>query len=467
MCGYCYQQAKRTTGRCACGHDGVLPGFVDNAPACRRCTGIWLNVDCVSCGSEAELYSAGRCWHCTLTDMVDHLLTNPQTQQIQPQLIPLADALKSMTRAASGITWLKKPQVQSILLELARGDTIAHKDLDTMTSVRTREHIRALLVEHGCLDPRDDYMHAFTQWCKTALTRVTSVEHRAITQRYIRWRHIKRFNTVEVVTQGRFLTSKQRVTVAINFLNYLTENGISLSAIDQGHLDAWQSTGPSTRLLAIDFLTWAKKSRLVSPTLRIESHKRGNSSKLNAQQQHQAMKATLQPHDLSPRDQALSILVLVFGQPMNRAVALTWQQVHVTDELVQVRLGEIDITLPPPLDEPFRALHTNPSHNQTAAHPNSDWIFPSTKPGHHIGPQTMSTRLKQLYAARAARLGTLQEITKTTPIAIIAQSLGYSPSTIETHSVSAATQYGRYMNDIDVDLRKAQQNTVEMLEFPE
>ena len=29
VCGYCYQQAKRTRGTCVCGHEGVLPRRID------------------------------------------------------------------------------------------------------------------------------------------------------------------------------------------------------------------------------------------------------------------------------------------------------------------------------------------------------------------------------------------------------------------------------------------------------
>ena len=66
ICVYCYQQAKRTRGTCACGHQGVLPGLIAGAPACRDCSGVRLNVDCRSCGAEDELYDAGRCWSCVL-----------------------------------------------------------------------------------------------------------------------------------------------------------------------------------------------------------------------------------------------------------------------------------------------------------------------------------------------------------------------------------------------------------------
>ena len=104
VCGYCYQQAKRTRGICACGHEGVLPGLIDNQPACRRCSGIRLNVDCRTCGAEDELHSGGRCWTCVLGNVVDDLLTDPATGAIANDLIPLAAALKSMKRANSGLT---------------------------------------------------------------------------------------------------------------------------------------------------------------------------------------------------------------------------------------------------------------------------------------------------------------------------------------------------------------------------
>ncbi|WP_312854231.1 HNH endonuclease [Tsukamurella spumae] len=68
ICGYCYQQAKRTRGTCECGHTGVLPGRVDGRPACRACAQITLNIDCVRCGAEDEIYRASLCWPCALSD---------------------------------------------------------------------------------------------------------------------------------------------------------------------------------------------------------------------------------------------------------------------------------------------------------------------------------------------------------------------------------------------------------------
>jgi hypothetical protein len=84
ICGYCYQQAKRTRGTCRCGHEGVSPGRIEDLPACRGCSGVTLNVDCRQCGAEDELYHQGRCWSCTLAATVDRLLADPAKAPSRP-----------------------------------------------------------------------------------------------------------------------------------------------------------------------------------------------------------------------------------------------------------------------------------------------------------------------------------------------------------------------------------------------
>jgi hypothetical protein len=66
-------------------------------------------------------------------------------------------------------------------------------------------------------------------------------------------------------------------------------------------------------------------------------------------------------------------------------------------------------------------------------------------PGRHIDPGHLGTRLRGVFGARAARLGTLHELTRLAPVAILAEALGYSPATIERHAVDPAAAYGRYV----------------------
>lgn len=247
------------------------------------------------------------------------------------------------------------------------------------------------------------------------------------------------------VTRGTFLRSKQTVTVAIDLLNWLTEHDIELAGLDQGHLDRWQATGSSTRLIADRFLRWAIKTRLVHPDLKIQPHRRGASPRMGAAEQQAAVERVVHTDDLNPRDRAAAILVLVFGQQLEDVVTLTWDDVSITDDLVTVRLTTVEIALPDPLDRPWRHLAADPGNDQTAAHPRSTWVFRGYSPGRHLDAGYLRTRLTKIFSSRAARLGTLHELTKLAPVAVLAEVLGYSPATIERHARDSATAYARYV----------------------
>lgn len=279
VCGYCYQAAKRITGICACGHQGVLPGIIDNQPACRRCSGVTLNVDCVSCGEEAELYSGGRCQRCVLAATARHLLTNPDTGTIAPALQIIVDALHGMARPNSGLTWIRQAHVQTALRDLARQPTLTHEVLDGLPPGRTTDYLRSLLVEHGALPSRDERLARFQAWAATKLDRITTDDHRKVITRFVRWGLEKRLLSMSPVTDSAFLRAKQSLTVTIDFCNWLAaEHDTAFDRLTQAHIDLWQSTGPTTREHIARFIRWAIKSKLLPSDLEVTPHRRGTSA---------------------------------------------------------------------------------------------------------------------------------------------------------------------------------------------
>ena len=80
-----------------------------------------------------------------------------------------------------------------------------------------------------------------------------------------------------------------------------------------------------------------------------------------------------------------------------------------------------------------------------AAHPNSNWVFPGYSPGRHLDAGYIAGRLRASVGARAGRLGTLHELSKLAPTAVIAEVLGYSPATIERHAIGSAANYATYI----------------------
>jgi len=446
ICGYCYQAAKRTTGICACGHQGVLPGLIDDRPACRRCSGVKLNVDCVACGAEAELYSGGRCQRCVLSVTAQRLLTHPDTGLITAQLQVIVDALTAMHRPNSGRVWIRQPHVQSVLRELARHPTLTHEVVDRLPAGRTTDYIRSLLVEHGVLPSRDEKLARFQSWSVTARQRITTDEHRKVLARFIRWNLEKRLRSMSPVTDSAFRRAKQTVTVTIDFCNWLAdEHNTTIEHVTQAHIDLWQSTGPSTREHILRFIRWAIQAKLIASDLEVALHRRGIAPRMPVAQQNAVIEQVAHQQTLHPRDRLAALLIIVFAQRAEDVAALTWDQITITADMVTIDLAGLPIDLPPPLDEPVRTLAASNYNGQTAAHPNSRWVFRGYRPGMHIAPNHLREHLRPVLAALEARLGALNELTQTTPIAILAETLGYSPRTLEAHARTSASTYTRYV----------------------
>jgi len=285
-----------------------------------------------------------------LSDEVDRLVTNPTNGRMADELVPVANALKAMKRANSGLTWIRQKHVTAFLQDLAIMPSITHEAIDALPKSRTRDFVRGLLVEHGALPRYDLYRGRYEEWSRDALERVSDPVNRDVIRRYIRWQHLRRMNQMETVPHGTFLRSKQTVTVAIELVNWLTDHGLELSELEQEHLDAWVNGGTTTRLIGDRFLGWAINTRLVSPNLKIRRHRRGTSPRMSAHDQDQAVQLVVHTEELTQRDRAAAILVLVFGQQIEDVVALTWDDVQVSDEVVTVRVGRISIALPDPLD---------------------------------------------------------------------------------------------------------------------
>lgn len=166
-------------------------------------------------------------------------------------------------------------------------------------------------------------------------------------------------NQMETVSHGTFLRSKPMVTVAIEFLNWLYGLGVTLEELRQDHLDAWLADGPSTRRLVDRFLPWAVRCRLVGPDLTIARHRRGTSPKLSASEQGAVVERVVHNGELSMRDRAAAILVIVFGQHIENVVQLIWNDIIVADDVVTIRLGKAEFALPSPPEQTHAPTRCN------------------------------------------------------------------------------------------------------------
>ncbi|RIT14412.1 hypothetical protein D2E81_25660 [Mycobacteroides abscessus] len=328
---------------------------------------------------------------------------------------------------------------------MAAHPELTHQVFDLLPKGRTTNYLRALLVEHDVLPARNERVIAFREWMDSALERVHTDEHRKLVSQYARWSLERHLRSKDAVSESSFMGAKQVATVTIEFCNWLTtEYDITIGEADQSHLDLWLSTGSVTRLRLERFVCWVVKSRLVDQTLEVPRHRRGTAPRLPAEEQDAVIDTVVHQSTLTPRDRLAAILVIVFGQRVETIAALTWDQIAI-DDIVTIKIAELPIELPPPLDQPVRQLAADPSNSQTAAHRDSPWVFRGQKPGHHMGPTALRERLRPTLAAFDARLGTLNQLTQTTPIPILAETLGYSPATLEAHAQASGATYARYV----------------------
>jgi len=386
VCVYCYRAAHRTRGRCHdCGHDGVLPGRnATGRPTCRGCSGIRLSLDCRRCGAEEELYRHGLCWRCALTEEVNAALAGTDGT-VPEQLKPLATALASMPRANSGLTWIRFPHVQKLMRSLAAGETaLDHDALDALPASRTVEYVRGLLMEHAVLPHRDKNLALFTRWLDSKLTQIDDPAARQVIERFSRWHLLRRLcrrADAGPVPHGAFLRAKQSTTVATGFLAWLrSEHDAHLEILTQAHVDKWHASGPSTRSLVDVFLYWARNQRLISAHLTVPRRQDNAATVLGDDQQLTAIRRILTDDELRLPVRISAGLVLLFGQAVQRLVTLRLNDVDIGTGELRLRLGHDWLAVPDPFAT-LLAAHLRARPNmQTAAHRDSQWVFPDTRP---------------------------------------------------------------------------------------
>jgi hypothetical protein len=443
-------QAKRTRGACAnCGHVGVLPGRDDeDQPTCRTCSGIRLNVDCVECGAEAELYRGGRCLACELRKEATLLLSADRVPS--PAITKLIDALAAMPRPNSGLTWIRQPHIQRMLTQFGQsGRPITHQTLDELKPSRTVEYFRALLIEHKALTPRDRFATEFDRWVATRPNRILDDSVRSVFAQYLRWHQKRRLQKAAaasgVTPRGVFLTAKQTTTVAIGFLNFLAERDRPLPQLNQHDVDEWFGNGPSTRHHATDFLYWAishhHAPRVDLPRrVKVHANPLGDEGRV-------ALLGRIFADDATPLGiRVAGGIILLFGQPVGRTVSLRTNAVRATDD------GELGILFAQdwvPVPQPFAILLDDwldsRTNLQTAAHVDSPWLFPGGSPGEHLAAGTVSTMLaRHGISARAAREAAWQDFVHTIPPALLANAFGVTTQAAETYARTAGARYARY-----------------------
>lgn len=141
---------------------------------------------------------------------------------------------------------------------------------------------------------------------------------------------------------------------------------------------------------------------------------------------------------------------IVAGQsPLVRVAALRTDAVSINDTTGAIRIsfGTHPVPVPQPFTELLKQHLRNRPNLRTASDRDSQWLFPGTRAGQHLHPNTIMDRLRVLgLDLLGARNTALDDHLSVTPPPLVAAALGYSYQVAFLHADAAGDAWSRYVD---------------------
>jgi len=429
LCHSCFYIAMRIHGICpSCGHEGVLPGRrnrTDPRPVCLTCAGIPGNYICRTCRLEGEIYRSGHCSRCALREDLCKILLHHPADPVAMQA--LIEVLCSVDRPESILTWKRNIKVLELLGGITSGAVpLTHEGLTAAGSGRHIDHLRSLLQHHGLLPQRDEHLARFEVWLADKLNAIDSPTVRAPTEQFATWHHLRRLRSESKPGQssgGPVRSAKQEITETIKFLTWLQQtHQRTVGECTQQDVDEYLASGPTTRHLIRTFFVWAAKSKL-NKSVQI-GFRQAKTTPLIAQDHRLAwLKELLTGDSESLPYRVAGVLLLLYAQPLTKIAALQASAVSRADGETRIALGKD----PVPVPEPFASqlnyhIRHRPNLRTAGGAVGTPWLFPSSRAGRHIDPQSIMKRLRTLgIDLQGARNTALQALVTEIPAPVVAE----------------------------------------------
>jgi hypothetical protein len=446
VCQTCICRAVKHRGACpGCDQQHLLVGRDPHGrPVCVDCAGITTCFTCEVCGREDQQWYRHTCVGCSLARRLKTILDDG-TGQVSPALLPLFEAITSMSNPISGMTWLNKPAVRARLISLADGTLpLTHEAIDTMDGPQGREFLRELLVNVGLLPECDKYLAAFERWRTGRLASITDPTARQETTRYLTWRHLRNLTVrshAGRLTAANTNLARDQTDGAVRFLEFLGDRNVTLANLEQADLDEWfaNATNPT---IAVDFLAFAMRTRRCR-RLQLPQPRRRSSPGSSPDRLAQLAQRLLDDDNVALVDRVAGLLVVLFAQPVTRICQLTISNVSDIDGEMTIALGPDPMPVPPAL-RTLIASYSADRVNLTTTNTATGYLFPGCRPGEHITAMHLGNRLRQLGITRADRQGALTQLLSHVPAPVVAKAAGYSTGTTAARATQAGTDWNHY-----------------------
>jgi hypothetical protein len=401
----------------------------DGTPICAECARSGPTYRCSRCNGPSDGYLRDRCTPCALDEQVRSLLAGPNGN-VPPLLQRIAAAFCEWPNPRSVLTWLDRSSGAAMLAELAQKQTrITHADLDAYPASKFGHHLRRALVNAGALPDRDEPLERIDSWLDGIL-RDRPAEHVQLVRPFAQWvvlRRARQRSRRKPTTEAAASWARQRVRTALDLLAWLDTRGTKIDSLDQATLDMWLTTGRSTRYTVRDFVIWAAKQRLITDVHAPRRQIVKPEEPLDEDDRWEQLQRCIHDPALPLRVRVAGALVLLYGHPVSRIVALRALQVDERGDSVYLSIDRHAAVLPPALAKLVVQLRDTapPPSILGSRRPGTAWLFPGLVPGQHLACNYL---VKQLNShdirARTSRNGALISLAADLPAPVLADLLG-------------------------------------------
>lgn len=402
--------------------------------ACGPCVGSSTDYVCTTCGDAGPHHYEGTCLSCSIHRLTRELLTS-EHGAITEGLDQLPDVLVRRGRADSTMRWLIKPRTQAVLRMLAAADgPITHAIVDTCPPGQARHYLRALLVEAQVLPRRDESIDRLETWVEE-FTANLPMRHAALLGPYARWgilriarrRANRRGFTVAAADSGR-----ERIRLALRFIEYVESTGHQISELTQAVLDDWTAGNRDRNHRIAGFVVWLNKRGIVD-NVEVSRPRRSLPSEISDESDH-TLRISRLLDDSSGIDLPIRVsglLLLLYGARISQMRTLTTADVDASPRRTSLALAEHPIDLPEAVAELVERLAQQAADNPRAQTPDNDahYLFPGGRPHEPIHATTLGLKLAAAgIPTRLSRNYAMVALTSDLPAAVVATQLGLSAS---------------------------------------
>lgn len=380
----------------SCRQSAVLIGLDDDGNrVCGPCVGAAIDYRCRACG-QPGVHADGRCSRCVTAELLDDALQGPNGRA-PLQLLPLRDALGAAPDPPSVAVWLAGSAAANLLRTLAReGEPITHVALDALPPGRQVNYIREILVRTMILVPRNEHLEGIEPWLDTHLAG-QPVGHARVVRNYAVWYLLHRARRDRrPFGKAGAARIRRRVRVALEFLAWLDDKGRPLSALDQSDVDSWLAAGDWRHREVRPFLRWTTQRRITTGVSAPAERPVPPSVFIDETAHLEQLHRCLHDDDIDDDLRAAGALILLYGIPTMKVLALRRNQLRVRSSNTFLVLRDHELLLPPRLADLMAQL---PRSTRRSTLPETDaankLLFPGRTPDRPVDAAGFGKRLKR------------------------------------------------------------------------